>query len=184
MKKNLDFYCFVTSLWLFISEERCKCNFKKGISLKTWWKKIIFFVVDILKVTVKKSRSESGSLSSRYGSKDPNPYQNVADPENWKEGKGSVRRYRYLAQLEPQVVIKAGGNLGVFLLRIAGSQHTEHRPLVGIAALPHRSPAGLERLEKNPGFLSQISDPGFLPSRIHQQKKEGEISQNCKLFDF
>jgi hypothetical protein len=28
-KKNLDFYCFVTSLWLFISEELCKCTFKK-----------------------------------------------------------------------------------------------------------------------------------------------------------
>ncbi len=55
---------------------------------------------------------------------------------------------RYLAQLEPQVVVEAGGDLRVFLLRIAGSQHTEHRPLVGIAALPHGSPAKLERIEK------------------------------------
>ncbi len=29
MKKNLDLYCFVTSLWLFIFEEWCKCTFKK-----------------------------------------------------------------------------------------------------------------------------------------------------------
>ncbi len=28
-KKNLYFYCFVTSLWLFIFEEWCKCTFKK-----------------------------------------------------------------------------------------------------------------------------------------------------------
>ncbi len=29
IKKNLDFYCFVTSLWLFIFEEWCKCIFKQ-----------------------------------------------------------------------------------------------------------------------------------------------------------
>ncbi len=28
-KKNLDCYCFVTSLWLFNFEEWCKCSFKK-----------------------------------------------------------------------------------------------------------------------------------------------------------
>ncbi len=27
--KTLEFYCFVTSLWLFIVEEWCKCTFKK-----------------------------------------------------------------------------------------------------------------------------------------------------------
>jgi hypothetical protein len=30
MKKNLDFYCFVTSFWLFIFEEWCKCTFKRN----------------------------------------------------------------------------------------------------------------------------------------------------------
>ncbi len=29
MTKNLDFYCFMTSLWQFILEEWCKCTFKK-----------------------------------------------------------------------------------------------------------------------------------------------------------
>jgi hypothetical protein len=29
MKKNLDFYCFVTSLCPFIFEEWCKCTLKK-----------------------------------------------------------------------------------------------------------------------------------------------------------
>ncbi len=28
-KKNIDSYCVVTSLWLFIFEKRCKCTFKK-----------------------------------------------------------------------------------------------------------------------------------------------------------
>ncbi len=28
-EENLDLYCFVTSLWLFILEEWCKCTFKK-----------------------------------------------------------------------------------------------------------------------------------------------------------
>ncbi len=28
-KKNLDSFCFVTSLWLFIFEKECKCSFKK-----------------------------------------------------------------------------------------------------------------------------------------------------------
>jgi hypothetical protein len=28
-KKNLDFYCFVTSVLLFIFEKGCKCTFKK-----------------------------------------------------------------------------------------------------------------------------------------------------------
>ncbi len=29
IKKNLYFYCFVTSLWLFVFNEWCKCIFKK-----------------------------------------------------------------------------------------------------------------------------------------------------------
>jgi hypothetical protein len=28
-KKILDYYCFVTSLWLFIFEKWCKCTFNK-----------------------------------------------------------------------------------------------------------------------------------------------------------
>ena len=27
-KKNIDFYCFLTSLWLFIFKKWCKCTFK------------------------------------------------------------------------------------------------------------------------------------------------------------
>ncbi len=29
-KKNLDSYCFVISLWLFIFEKLCKCTFKSN----------------------------------------------------------------------------------------------------------------------------------------------------------
>ncbi len=31
-------------------------------------------------------RSESGSISQRHGSADPDPYQNVRDPQHWFEG--------------------------------------------------------------------------------------------------
>ncbi len=41
MTKNLDFYYFVTSLWLFIFEEWCKCTFKKD-KHRELDKKIIF----------------------------------------------------------------------------------------------------------------------------------------------
>ncbi len=51
-------------------------------------KKKIFFV-GILKVTDERTGSGSafgsafGSVSQRYGSEDPDPYQNVTDPEHW-----------------------------------------------------------------------------------------------------
>ncbi len=41
IKKNLDFYCFVTSSNFFISEEWCKCTFKKKIIQKNLNKKIM-----------------------------------------------------------------------------------------------------------------------------------------------
>ncbi len=74
-KKKLDFYCFVTSLWLFICEEWCKWTFKKdkhnkkNFLLASWshWRK----------------RSGSGAVSQRLESEDPDPYQNVTDPEHW-----------------------------------------------------------------------------------------------------
>jgi hypothetical protein len=57
MQKNLDFYCFVTSLWFFIFEEWYKCIFKKESALKLETKKIFF--VGNLKVTIAKSRIRS-----------------------------------------------------------------------------------------------------------------------------
>ncbi len=69
-KKNLDFYCFVTSLWLFICEEWCKCT----------------------SVPDPHPDSEDpyvfrppGSVNQRYGSEDPDPYQNVTDAQHWGE---------------------------------------------------------------------------------------------------
>jgi hypothetical protein len=70
-KKNLDFYCFVPSLWLFIFKEkkRCKCTLTQ--------------IFGILKATYEKSRIRI--CYQRYGSEDPHPdpYQNVAYPEHW-----------------------------------------------------------------------------------------------------
>jgi hypothetical protein len=68
--KNLDFFCFVTSLLLLIFE-----NAKKS------------FFVGILKVTDEKRRIQIRIriVSLRCGSENPHPdpYQNVTDPEQW-----------------------------------------------------------------------------------------------------
>jgi hypothetical protein len=39
------------------------------------------FFVGLLYDTDKRARSGSRSVSQKYGSKDPDPYQNVTDPE-------------------------------------------------------------------------------------------------------
>jgi hypothetical protein len=49
---------------------------KKGINIKLGEKKIIFF--GVLMIT----DETRGSLSQRYGSEDPDPYQNVTDLEH------------------------------------------------------------------------------------------------------
>jgi hypothetical protein len=73
-KKNLYFYCFVTSLWLFNFED--DVNVPSKIRSK---KRNKFFFVGVLKVT--EERAKSGLVSPRYGSTDPDTYQNVTDPE-------------------------------------------------------------------------------------------------------
>ncbi len=64
-KKSLDFYWFVTSLWLFIFEDWCKSTFKKLKYKET------NFVVDILKSHWRKrAGSGPGSVTHWYGSAD------------------------------------------------------------------------------------------------------------------
>ncbi len=63
-KKNLDSYCFVISLWLFIFDKWCKCTFKKyGNKQKTFllpsWK---------LLTKIAGSGAGTGSVSLRYES--------------------------------------------------------------------------------------------------------------------
>ncbi len=88
-KKNLDFYCFVTSFWLFIFEKWCKCvpssksNMKKNCSQK------ISFLLASWKSMMKIAGSTlaPGSISQMHGSEDldpdPDPPQNVMDPQHW-----------------------------------------------------------------------------------------------------
>ncbi len=68
IKKNLDFYCFVTSLWLFIFEEWCKCAFKKENAWKLGEKK------NFLLAFQGHWRKEQNPH--------PDPYQNVTYPEH------------------------------------------------------------------------------------------------------
>jgi hypothetical protein len=68
-KKNLD--SLLLPFWLFIFEKLCKCTFKSN-QQKNHFKKISFLLAN--------DESESGSISQRHGSADPDPHQNVMDP--------------------------------------------------------------------------------------------------------
>jgi hypothetical protein len=46
-------------------------------------KNVEIFFVGILKIPDEKSKIRIRSISSRYGSEDPDPYKNVTDPEHW-----------------------------------------------------------------------------------------------------
>ncbi len=52
---------------------------QKGNKQKYVEKKIFFFLASGRSLT---KRAGSGSVSQRYGSPDPDPYQNITDPEH------------------------------------------------------------------------------------------------------
>jgi hypothetical protein len=74
-KTNLDSYCFVTSLWLFNLEKWCKCAFKKQKNLE----KNSFLLGSWRSRT---NIAGSRSIGQRHWSADPDPYQNVMDPQH------------------------------------------------------------------------------------------------------
>ena len=71
-KKNIDSYCFVTSLWLYSLKNDVnvpsKSNKQKNFRLTSWR--------SLTKIT------GSGTNSQRYGSADPDPYQNFMDAQH------------------------------------------------------------------------------------------------------
>ncbi len=76
-KKNLDSYCFVTSFWLFIFENDVHVPSKSN-KQKYFYKNLLF--VGILGRSMTKiagsgsaTGSESGIISQRHGSADPDP---------------------------------------------------------------------------------------------------------------
>ncbi len=71
--KNLDSYCFVTSLWLFIF------GCKSTVPSKSKKQKISFLFASC---RLMKKIAGSGSISQRHGSADLDPYQNVTDPQH------------------------------------------------------------------------------------------------------
>ncbi len=75
-KKNIDSYCFVTSLWLLMFEKWCKYIFKKYRN-----QQLIFLMS--LRSLPKIARSASGSICQTYISVDPDPHQNFMDPQHW-----------------------------------------------------------------------------------------------------
>ncbi len=75
-RQNLDFYCFVTSLWLL--------SLKNDVNIP-----VFRFRIRIWILVFGPPGSASRSVSQRYGSEDPDPdpYKNVTDPQYCKEGK-------------------------------------------------------------------------------------------------
>ncbi len=77
-KKNIDFYCFVASLWLFTFEKLCKSTFKN-------MQKNFFYIIFLLASWRSMMKIKgSGTISQRHGSADldPDPHQNVMDPQH------------------------------------------------------------------------------------------------------
>ncbi len=80
-KENLYFYC-LRLLYDFLS---LKNNVNRPLKSNKQKTGKFFVVVGVLKVTDEKSRIRRriGSVSQRNKSVDPDPYQNVTDPEHW-----------------------------------------------------------------------------------------------------
>ncbi len=77
-------YLFVTSFWLFVFDKLCKCTVpSKIIKLNNFKKKISFLLASWRLMT--KIAGGSGSIGQRHGSAgpDPDPHQNVMDPQHW-----------------------------------------------------------------------------------------------------
>ncbi len=70
---------FCDSFWLFIFEKWCKCTFEKYYAEKIVLK-ISFLLASWRSVT---KLAGSGYISQRHGSADPDPPQNVMDPQHW-----------------------------------------------------------------------------------------------------
>ncbi len=85
--KNSKKTLIPTILWLFLTfsfEKWCKCTFKK-YKQKKLCEKTSFLLASWRSMTkiAGSGGSESGSISQRHGSPDPDPPQNVMDPQNW-----------------------------------------------------------------------------------------------------
>ncbi len=75
----------MTSVWLVIFEDWCKCTCSKYHKMpKNLGKKNVFFVGSWKPLTKKSTiRIQIRHCKSVYGSKDPNPSKNVTDPAHW-----------------------------------------------------------------------------------------------------
>ncbi len=83
-----------TVLWLFFSETWCMYSVYWVPSKSNKQKYLLASWRSMTKIAGSGSGSGSGSISQRHGSADPDPYQNVTDPQHCLTGTGTVR-YRY-----------------------------------------------------------------------------------------
>jgi hypothetical protein len=77
-KKNIDSYCFVTSLYDFLSLKN-DVNVPSKSNKQKKLRKIIFLLTSCRSLT---KIAGSGSISQRYGSADPDPYKNCMNPQH------------------------------------------------------------------------------------------------------
>ncbi len=86
-RKNL----IPTDLWLLFDLLSLKMKLQKVINKKLWRKKYFWLPSwrSLTKIAGSGSGSgfgsESKSVSQRYGSVDPDPYQNVTEPQHWRK---------------------------------------------------------------------------------------------------
>ena len=80
-KKVLDSYYFVT-FFDFLSLENYVNVPSNSNKQKKYLNKNCFLIASLRSMT-KKAGSGSGSICQRHGSLDPDPLQNVMDPEHW-----------------------------------------------------------------------------------------------------
>jgi hypothetical protein len=84
-KKNLDFYCFVTSFWLLSLENDVDVLSKSNTRYteKLFYKLVFSLASWGSMMKIAESGYESGSISQRHGFADPDPHQNDMDPQHW-----------------------------------------------------------------------------------------------------
>ncbi len=80
-KENVDSYCLATFFYLYL----WKMYLQKVISRKTKQKNFLknLFLLVSWRLMTKMAGFRSGSISQSHGSADPDPHQNVMDPQHW-----------------------------------------------------------------------------------------------------
>jgi hypothetical protein len=116
---------------------------QKVKSRKTFFLKLLF--VGLLKINDENSRIRTGSISQRHRSADPDPHQNVMDPEHWSWlisdlNQDSRQKWQY-SRREPHALFPVNKNVSHYELMYVGAGGTQPRCLV-LCLVPGLRPPG------------------------------------------